>query len=148
MNSLLLEYIILEFLLLAVSGLPLLWGNKGIILAGLVVTALNYHGNTSLEFWYWEQIIAIYLLLGLITNLVLNRKTENLRVVKVSGATLTSLLISPLFLPFFLGLAAWLLLIAIPLAFTYREIPKSVYLQIIFKFIFSAGWLIIGNILY
>jgi len=147
-NLLFLEYVIVEFILISVAGFSLIWGNKGIVVAGVVITLLNFSGNNLSDFWYWEKIMGLYWIFGITCNYLLNRKTQHLRVIKVSIGTMASLFTSGLFVPFLAGLIAWVFMIVIPLAFTYREIPKSLYLQIIFKFIFSTGWLIIGNILY
>jgi hypothetical protein len=87
-------------------------------------------------------------LLGGIVNYLLNKKTDKLRLVKVLTGSAVSLLSWGLFTPLIPGLFIWSILVGLPLVFSYRNIPKAFYLQLIFKFIFSTGWIIIGNILY
>lgn len=143
-----LQYLLLEFILISVAGLSCFWGNKGILTAGLILSTINIYYKYPSTFWQWEMIILGYLAVGIIGNLIFNRKTDHLRVLKVSAGSVAALFSSGLFLPLIPGFIAWTFTIALPLLFTYRQIPKTLYLQIIFKFIFSTGWLIIGNILY
>lgn len=142
------EYLLLEFFLLSAAGFTLLWNDKGIILSWGVLTAINLLHNYPYEFWYWEIIISLMALTGIALNYLLNKKTHHFRVLKVSTASAVSLLASGLVLPLFPAFLFWSFFLAVPLLFTYRTIPRAVYLQIIFKFIFSMGWIIIGNILY
>ncbi|NLI93626.1 MAG: hypothetical protein GX434_15970 [Peptococcaceae bacterium] len=143
-----LKLLLLEFVLLSIAGFSLFGRNKGMILSTILVSLINYLINSPASFWFWEIIIMTYGILGILINSSFNHKTRHLRVVKVSAGSVAALLASGLFLPFFPALIAWTVGIGIPLIFTYREIPRSLFLQIIFKFIFSTGWLIIGNILY
>jgi hypothetical protein len=143
-----LEYLVVEFVFISMGGISLFAGNKGILIAGLTATVLNVLVNSPADIIFWEPFVVSYCLVGLLINTVLNRRTDRLRVIKVSGGSGAALFASGLFFPMIAGFLAWLLILGIPLAFTYRETPKSVTIQIIFKFIFSTGWLIIGNILY
>jgi hypothetical protein len=142
------QLLLVEIFLIAAAGFALGGGNKGILIAGIIISVINLLGNNFPDFWFWEIILLLYCLSGVWVNFLLNRKTEQLRMVKVSAGSAAALLASGLFLPFWPGLFAWTLGIGVPLFFSYREVPKAFYLQIIFKFIFSAGWLMIGNILY
>jgi hypothetical protein len=133
-----------------VAGASFLWGTKGNITGFLLLSALNafrYYYQADI-FWLWEIMIAFYSLLGGIVNYLLNKKTDKLRLVKVLTGSAVSLLSWGLFTPLIPGLFIWSILVGLPLVFSYRNIPKAFYLQLIFKFIFSTGWIIIGNILY
>lgn len=141
-----LQYLLLEFILISLAGLSF-WGNKGILISGLILSALNiFHHYPA--FWNWEIIILGFVVSGIIVNFIFNKKTAHLRILKVSAGSVASLVASGLYLPLIPGFIAWTFTIALPILFTYREVPKALYLQIIFKFIFSLGWIIIGNILY
>ncbi|RNC29708.1 MAG: hypothetical protein AWM53_00325 [Candidatus Dichloromethanomonas elyunquensis] len=143
-----LKLLLLEFFLVSMAGLSLFGGSKGIMMSGIMISAVNLIGNFHSNFWFWESIIILYSVFGFTLNNFLNHKTDQMRVVKVTAGSVAALLAAGLLIPFIPGFIAWTLGIGIPLVFTYREIPKALYLQIIFKFIFSIGWLIIGNILY
>ncbi|NLM20807.1 MAG: hypothetical protein GX207_03565 [Peptococcaceae bacterium] len=146
----LLEFIILEFVLIIAAGTGFLWGAKGIITGAVLVSALNIFQNYFLvnEFWLWQIIIVGYAVLGLMMNYFFNKRTDELRLVKVTAGSAVSVLAWSIFMPIIPGLLIWALFIGMPLLFTYRNIPGVFYAQLIFKFIFSTGWLIIGNILY
>ena len=146
----LLEFIILEFILILVAGACFLCGAKGILTALVLVSALNIFHNYFLvnEFWLWQIIIVAYTVFGFLLNYFFNKRTDELRVVKVAAGSAVSVLAWSIFMPLIPGLVIWAFLIGMPLVFTYRNIPGVFYAQLIFKFIFSTGWLIIGNILY
>jgi len=145
----LLQLIVLELILLMVAGANILWGAKGILAGLIIVSAINCYYNCLLEneFLFWQIIITLYVLIGLFLNYYLNKKTDQLRLVKVVTGSAVSGLAWSIFLPLIPGLLIWAFLIGIPLVFTYRKIPLFFYVQLFFKFIFSTGWLIIGNIL-
>ena len=138
----------LEALLMVAGGASLLWGTKGIFLSVLILTTINYYHNYYLDFWYWELIIIIIGLAGIILNSFLNRQTQNLRVLKVSMSSAASLFAAGVIFPLLPAFLLWSFLIGLPLIFNYRQIPPALRLHIIFKFIFFCGWIIIGNILY
>jgi len=145
-----LEYLVLEFLLIVAAGSSLFGVTIGIISSWLLLSVINIvHNYYAFQgIYFWELIISVYSLCGWTINYLLNRKTRNLRLVKVTAGSAVSVLAFGVFLPLIPGLIIWTLIVGIPLAFTYREIPKAFYLQLIFKFIFCSGWIIIGNILY
>ena len=137
----------LELLLLYLAGLTFFAGIKGIWISGIIISILNYIFNYS-GFWNWQLIIILLVLLGTLINLLLDRKTEQLRIVKVATGSALSLLTAPVFFSFIPAFLIWTLLIGIPLGFTYRKITKYVYLQIVLRFLFALGWIIIGNMIY
>lgn len=145
-----LEYVILELILVIIAGSSLVGEWKGVLFSGLLMSVLNtvYNYFVPGVFWTWQGLIFIYLLLVLAVNSYLNRKTGNLRLIKVVSGSAVSLTSLILFLPLLPGLFIWMIFIGLPLTFNYRKIPVSFFAQIIFKFIFSLGWIIIGNILY
>ena len=144
----LLEYLVLELFLIAATGFSFIWGYKGIFISSVLVTTVNIFNNYLFDYLFWEVIIFTYAFIGVAIKFFLDRKTNNLRVVKVTAGSAASLFFSGIFLPLILGMVIWSLLIGIPLTFSYRDMPSSAFLQIIFKFIFCSGWIIIGNILY
>lgn len=141
------QYILAEMIFLWAAGFSF-FGGKGLIGAFVCATAVNFWRNGAFFFLGWEVILVIYLFLGLGINYFFNRKTDGLRVVKVAAGSGSALLVAGMILPVIPAFMCWALVIGLPLLFTRRKLPKAVWLQIIFQFIFSAGWLIIGNILY
>lgn len=137
----------LELLLLYVAGLSFFAGVKGALISGIIISILNFILNDS-NFWDWQLIIILMVLVGILVNLVLDKKTDQLRVVKVTTGSITSLLTAPIFFSLAPALLIWVILIGIPLGFTYRNISKFLYIQILFRFIFALGWIIMGNIMY
>jgi len=128
-----------------------MWGNKGILFSWLLLSAINvYHHRVSIinTLIMWELIISAWVIVGLVINYYLNKKTNHLRLLKITSGSAASLLAAGIFMPLIPGMILWLMLAGIPFFFTYRKIPAAFYQQIIFKFIFSTGWIIIGNILY
>ncbi|MGI6449761.1 MAG: hypothetical protein ACOX3R_05510 [Desulfitobacteriia bacterium] len=142
------EYLVLEALLIVAGGASLFWGTKGVFLAAIILTIINYYHNYLEDFWHWEPIIIFIGLVGIILNYFLDKKTQQLRIIKVSMVSAASLLAAGAILPLIPAFLLWSLIIGLPLLFTYRQIPRALYLQVIFKFIFFCGWLIIGNIIY
>ena len=142
-----LKLLVLQILLLYLAGLSFFIGIKGIWISGLIISVLNYSFNHA-SFWHWELIIALFVLVGTAINLLLDRKTKQLRVVKVTTGSIISLLTAPIFFSFVPAFLIWTVLIGIPLGFTYRQISKYVYLQIFFRILFALGWIIIGNSIY
>lgn len=144
------KLVVWQAILLYLAGMSFFGGTKGIFSAGIILSLLNLYvnySNSSVVF-FWQIIIIIYTLAGIVVNHLFNRSTDNLRVLNVSAASFTSLLNAGIFFSFIPALIIWAVLIAIPLTFNYRSIPKSLFWQVFFKFIFSLGWIIIGNILY
>lgn len=142
-----LKLFLVQFVLLYLAGLTFIGGRNGIIGAAIVLSLLNYIVKYTHGFIFWQLIIAIYALTGLLINGWLNTRTNHLRLVKVSVGSIASLLTSGLLMPIIPAFLAWSVLLGIPLGFTYREIGKPVMIHMIFRFIFSGGWIIIGNIL-
>lgn len=138
----------LELILICAAGITLLGNYSGLVIAGLIVSAVNFAVNEPGSILFWEIIILAYMCFGLITAYLLNRKTHNFRVLKVAGGSVTSLFLFGMLLPFIPAILIWTAIIGIPLVFNYRSISRAIVLQAIFKFIFCTGWLIIGNILY
>lgn len=144
------KLVVWQAILLYLAGISLFGGTKGILGAGIILSFLNLYVNysSSSVIFFWQIIIIIYTLTGIIINYLFNRSTENLRILKVSAASFSSLLNAGIFFSFIPALFIWTVLIAIPLIFNYKSIPKSLFWQVFFKFIFSLGWIIIGNIFY
>lgn len=141
------ELILLELMLILAAGLSLIWGYKGMLISWMLISLINYGYNHPEGFWFWEGLISSYTFLGVLINTYLGTITKNLRVLKVTAGSGGALITTAIFLPLFPAFLLWTVFLGIPLIFTYREISKAVPLQIFFKFIFSAGWLMIGNIL-
>lgn len=137
----------LELLLLYIAGISFFAGVKGTLISGLLISILNYMLNYS-NFWDWQLIIILIVLIGILVNLLLDKKTDQLRVVKVTTGSIASLFTAPIFFSLIPAFLIWVVLIGIPLGFTYRNISKYLYLQIFFRFIFALGWIIMGNTMY
>ncbi len=142
-----LKLLVLQMILLYLAGLSLFTGIKGVWVSGFMISIMNYIFNHS-NFWSWQLIIVLVVFFGTAINLVLNKKTEQLRVVKLTTGSMISFLTAPIFFSFVPAFLIWTALIGLPLGFTYRKISKYVYLQIIIRFIFALGWIIIGNSIY
>lgn len=145
-----LEYLFLEIFLIFVAGLSLFWGKKGMYFSLGIISIINFIANINYldSFWFWEIIILLFAFFGIIMSLIFDKKTNRLRMIKVTIGSMSTFIFFGILLPLLPALTLWSLFIGIPLLFTYRKIPKYLYPQIIFKFIFSSGWIIIGNILY
>jgi len=137
---------------LAAAGFSLIGKSKGLAAGGLILSAINlfayYTAGDWHALWFWQTVIVVYTVGGLLGNYFLNKKTAELRFLKVTAGSAVSVLSLGVFFPLIPAALIWGILAGLPLIFTYREVPKAFYLQIIFKFIFSCGWIIIGNIAY
>ncbi|KUO66991.1 MAG: hypothetical protein APF84_17515 [Gracilibacter sp. BRH_c7a] len=142
-----LKLIGLELLLLYVAGLSFFAGIKGILISGIFVSILNFIFNYQ-NFWSWQLIIILMVMIGSLINYLLDKKTHELRIIKVTAGSIVSLFTAPIFFSIVPAFLIWIVIIGIPLGFTYRNITKFVYLQILFRFIFGFGWIIIGNVIY
>ncbi|UWG95635.1 hypothetical protein LPY66_11980 [Dehalobacter sp. DCM] len=142
-----LTFLALEMVLLCAAGSSLIWNTLGIVLSGVILSCVHFVINPAESFWLWEAIIITYMGLGLAINALLNRYTHNFRLLKVVSGSGVPLVVLGVFVPLLPAALLWSFFVGIPLLFTYRSVSKFVLLQLIFRFIFSAGWLIIGNIL-
>ncbi len=144
------EYLLLELFLISVAGLSLFWGSKGIYFSLGIISIINFLANANYRygFWFWEIIILLFAFFGLIIYFIFDKRTHQLGIIKVTTGSATTLLIFGVFLPLLPAFTLWSLIIGIPLVFASREISREQYRQLIFKFIFSTGWIIIGNMLY
>ena len=129
------QYLVLEALLVIAGGAALFWGTKGIFFSALILTAINYFHSIPSSFWFWELLIISFALFGIIINIFFDYKTQHLRVVKVYIGSTASLLTAGVFLTLIPAFALWSFLIGLPLIFTYRQMPRTLYSQILFKFI-------------
>ncbi|NLP43936.1 MAG: hypothetical protein GX351_04865 [Peptococcaceae bacterium] len=148
MKQLFLEYLVLEFFLLIAFGASLLTQFQGIIFSSLILSVINYMNNVSSNFWYWEFLIIMFCIIGLILNYFFDRSNREFRLITITAGSSTILLGSLLVIPLIPGIVLWAAFIGLPIIFGIGNIPKTVLFQLIFKFIFSTGWIIIGNILY
>ena len=141
-----LKLLALQFILLYIAGWSFFAGTKAIFVSGIILSLLNYSYNQN--FGLWQLIIMLFVLMGILVNLLLDKKTDKLRVVEVTTGSLVSLLTAPIFFSFLPAFLLWAIAIGIPLGFTYRNISKYVYLQIFIRLVYAIGVIVIGNKIY
>lgn len=142
-----LKLLALEIVLVCAAGSSLIWNYIGVFFSGVIVSAINLVINPAQDFWFWESVIILYMALGLAANALLNRQTHDFRLIKVISGSGSSFIVLGIFIPFIPAALLWAIFIGIPLIFSYRSVSRFVVIQLFFRFIFSFGWLIIGNIL-
>lgn len=142
-----LKLLALEIALVCAAGSSLLSNYVGVVFSGVILSTVNFILNPVEGFWFWEVMLILYTGLGLTVNALLNCKTDDFRLMKVISGSGTSLIVLGIFLPLIPAALLWMIFVGIPLVFTYRNVSRFVLLQLIFRFIFSFGWIIIGNIL-
>jgi len=147
-KKLFLEYLILEFFLLVAFGVSLFARYKGMLFSALILSGINFINNTASNFWYWQIFIILFCILGVVLNRFFDRRNGDVRLLNITAGSSALLLGSLIVIPLIPGIVLWAVLIGLPLFFSISNIPKTVFIQLIFKFIFSTGWIIIGNILY
>jgi hypothetical protein len=148
-NKLELIYIIGFELLIIISGvLCFFTRDKGILMAIVILSLLNFFRQAGDTFWRWELAILLIGLIVMILVVYLDHLSNFTYIVNLSLGGMGLLTISCIFMALLPAIIFWILLFGIPVLFTARHVSKRwLYLTVCLRTTLPIIIIIVGNYL-
>ncbi|MDD2235015.1 MAG: hypothetical protein PHZ11_02855 [Desulfitobacteriaceae bacterium] len=145
----LLMMIFYEGLLIAAAGMTFISGIRGMVIAGGLVSIINFFIHKATDFWKWEGVLFLGFSLGILVLIGLEYKAGKVRAITGLIGGIISLVLFGVFFTPVLALVLWGLIIGMGLK------PNQSQSMILWSFaptlcraVLGLGWIILGNYFY
>jgi hypothetical protein len=138
--------ILFEGLLIAAAGITYVSGIRGLVIAGGLVSIINFSVNKITDFWMWEGFLILGSTLGILALIGLNYKARKVRAMSGLVGGIISLVLFGIFFTPILTLVSWALIIGTGLR--PRQSPGTLFWGFtpsICRAVLGLGWIIFGN---
>ncbi len=138
--------VLLEGLLIAAAGITYIGGVKGMVLAGGLVSVINFSVHEITDFWKWEGFLILGSVFGILVLTGLNYQARKTKATFGLAGGIISLVLFGVFFTPILALVLWLLFMGTG----FRPGPGSGrqiwgFIPSVCRAVFGLGWIIFGN---
>jgi hypothetical protein len=138
-----------EGLLIAAAGMTFISGIRGMVIAGGLVSIINFFMHKTTDFWKWEGLLFLGFSLGILVLIGLDYKARKVRAITGFVGGIISLVLFGVFFTPVLALVLWGLIIGTGLR------PNQNPGMLLWSFapslcraVLGLGWIIFGNCFY
>lgn len=145
----LLMMIFYEGLLIAAAGLTFMSGIRGMVIAGVLVSIMNFLIHDIIDFWKWEGILFLGFSLGILLLIGLKYQARKARAITGLVGGIISLVLFGVFFTPVLALVLWGLIIGT--GFRPNQSPGMLlwsFAPSLCRAVLGIGWIIFGNCFY
>jgi hypothetical protein len=138
--------ILFEGLLIAAAGITYISGVRGMVIAGGLVSVINFSVHETTDFWKWEGFLILGSAFGILVLIGLNYQARKVRAMSGLVGGIISLVLFGVFFTPLLALVSWALIIGTGLR--PRQSPGTLFwgfMPSICRAVLGLGWIIFGN---